>query len=145
MQDLREQFGELKTEGLYKHERIITSPQSARIAVSGGEEVLNFCATNYPGLSGHPEVIRAARETMEQWGYGLSSVRFICGTQQIHKELENKVSEFLRTGDTILYAACFDANGGVFKPLLGKDSAIISDELNHASKCSPNRQLYPRR
>jgi glycine C-acetyltransferase len=131
--DLKTQFGELKREGLYKQERVIDSPQAAKIRVSSGEEVLNFCANNYLGLSSHPEVIRAAQEIMDQWGYGLSSVRFICGTQQIHKELEQKVSEFLHTEDTILYAACFDANGGVFEPLLGEDSAIISDELNHAS------------
>jgi len=131
--DLKTQFGELQREGLYKQERVIASPQAAKIRVSSGEEVLNFCANNYLGLSSHPEVIRAAQEIMDQWGYGLSSVRFICGTQQIHKELERKVSEFLHTEDTILYAACFDANGGVFEPLLGEDSAIISDELNHAS------------
>jgi glycine C-acetyltransferase len=133
LEDLRSEFSTLKTEGLYKQERIITSPQAAGISVSTGEKVLNFCANNYLGLSNHPEVIKAARETMERWGYGLSSVRFICGTQQIHKELEQKVSEFLHTDDTILYAACFDANGGIFEPLLGEDSAIISDELNHAS------------
>jgi glycine C-acetyltransferase len=133
LEDLRSEFSTLKTEGLYKQERIITSPQAAGISVSTGEEVLNFCANNYLGLSNHPDVIKAARETMERWGYGLSSVRFICGTQQIHKELEQKVSEFLHTDDTILYAACFDANGGIFEPLLGEDSAIISDELNHAS------------
>ncbi|MBM4236645.1 MAG: glycine C-acetyltransferase [Firmicutes bacterium] len=131
--DLNTQFGELRKEGLYKQERVIASPQAAEIRVSSGEEVLNFCANNYLGLSSHPEVIRAAQEIMDQWGYGLSSVRFICGTLQIHKELEQKVSEFLHTEDTILYAACFDANGGVFEPLLGEDSAIISDELNHAS------------
>ena len=131
--DLKTQFGELQREGLYKQERVIASPQAATIRVSSGEEVLNFCANNYLGLSSHPEVIRAAQEIMDQWGYGLSSVRFICGTQQIHRELERKVSEFLHTEDTILYAACFDANGGVFEPLLGEDSAIISDELNHAS------------
>lgn len=133
LDDLKNEFNTLKSEGLYKQERIITSPQAAGISVSTGEKVLNFCANNYLGLSNHPEVIKAARETMEQWGYGLSSVRFICGTQQIHKELEQKVSEFLKTDDTILYAACFDANGGIFEPLLGEDSAIISDELNHAS------------
>ena len=131
--DLKEQFGVLQQEGLYKQERVIASSQAARIRVSSGEQVLNFCANNYLGLASHPEVIRAAQEIMDQWGYGLSSVRFICGTLQIHKELEQKVSEFLHTEDTILYAACFDANGGVFEPLLGEDSAIISDELNHAS------------
>ncbi len=133
LDDLKSQFAGLKEEGLYKNERIITSSQSSEITITGGKKVLNFCANNYLGLSNHPDVIKAARETMERWGYGLSSVRFICGTQQLHKELEQKVSEFLKTEDTILYAACFDANGGVFEPLLGADSAIISDELNHAS------------
>ena len=131
--DLKNQFEELKEEGLYKKERIITSSQSSEITISGGDQVLNFCANNYLGLSNNPDVIEAAQETMDRWGYGLSSVRFICGTQQLHKELEQKVSEFLKTDDTILYAACFDANGGVFEPLLGAESAIISDELNHAS------------
>lgn len=131
--DLLDQFIKLKEEGLYKQERIITSPQGAKIAVSTGEEVLNFCANNYLGLSNHPAVIKAAQDAMDNWGYGLSSVRFICGTQKIHKDLEERVSSFLHTEDTILYAACFDANGGVFEPLLGEDSAIISDELNHAS------------
>ena len=131
--DLLDQFTKLKEEGLYKQERIITSPQGAKIAVSTGEEVLNFCANNYLGLSNHPAVIKAAQDAMDDWGYGLSSVRFICGTQKIHKDLEERVSSFLHTEDTILYAACFDANGGVFEPLLGEDSAIISDELNHAS------------
>jgi glycine C-acetyltransferase len=133
IKELQEQFTELKEQGLFKQERIITSPQAAEIEVSTGEEVLNFCANNYLGLSSHPAVIEAAQKTMGEWGYGLSSVRFICGTQQIHKELEKKVSAFLYTDDTILYAACFDANGGIFEPLLGEDSAIISDELNHAS------------
>lgn len=124
---------ELKQQGLYKTERIITSSQSSKITVGDGKEVLNFCANNYLGLANHPEVIKAAQDIMNDWGFGLSSVRFICGTQQIHKELEQKVSEFLGTEDTILYCAAFDANGGVFEPLLGEDSAIISDELNHAS------------
>jgi glycine C-acetyltransferase len=145
LEDLRSEFSTLKTEGLYKQERIITSPQAAGISVSTGEEVLNFCANNYLGLSNHPEVIKAARDAMERWGYGLSSVRFICGTQQIHKELEQKVSEFLKTDDTILYAACFDANGGIFEPLLGEDSAIISDELNHASVIDGVRLCKARR
>jgi glycine C-acetyltransferase len=131
-QDLQNTLEELKQQGLYKTERIITSSQSAEIEVNG-RTVLNFCANNYLGLANHPEVIKAAQDVMNDWGFGLSSVRFICGTQQIHKELENKVSEFLGTEDTILYCACFDANGGVFEPLLGEDSAIISDELNHAS------------
>ena len=132
-QDLQETFKELKEQGLYKEERIITTPQSANIKVSTGESVLNFCANNYLGLANNKEVAKAASETMDKWGYGLSSVRFICGTQQIHKDLEARVSKFLGTEDTILYAACFDANGGVFEPLLGADSALISDELNHAS------------
>lgn len=131
--DLQKLFEELKSQGLFKKERIITSSQQAKISVSTGESVLNFCANNYLGLANHPEVVKSAQEIMNDWGYGLSSVRFICGTQKIHKDLEAKVSEFLGTEDTILYAACFDANGGVFEPLLGEDSAIISDELNHAS------------
>jgi glycine C-acetyltransferase len=126
-------FTDLKKNGLYKDERVITSPQGAGISVSTGKKVLNFCSNNYLGLANHPKVIEAAKEVMDKWGYGLSSVRFICGTQQIHKQLESKISEFLGTEDTILYAACFDANGGVFEPLLDKESAIISDELNHAS------------
>lgn len=132
-QDLIQTLRELKENGLYKTERIITSPQSSQISVSGNHPVLNFCANNYLGLANHPEVIKAAQETMDQWGFGLSSVRFICGTQQIHKELEHKMSDFLGTEDTILYCAAFDANGGIFEPLLGEDSIIISDELNHAS------------
>jgi glycine C-acetyltransferase len=131
--DLQKTLEELKEQGLYKTERIITSSQSSTISVSNGEEVLNFCANNYLGLANHPKVVKAAQDIMNDWGFGLSSVRFICGTQQIHKELEEKVSEFLGTEDTILYCACFDANGGVFEPLLGHESAIISDELNHAS------------
>ncbi len=131
--DLQNTLEELKHQGLYKTERIITSSQSSQIKVGEGKEVLNFCANNYLGLANHPEVVKAAQEVMNDWGFGLSSVRFICGTQQIHKDLEEKVSAFLGTEDTILYCACFDANGGVFEPLLGEDSAIISDELNHAS------------
>jgi len=131
--DLLKTLEELKEQGLYKSERIISSAQDSEIRVSTGETVLNFCANNYLGLANHPEVVKAAQEVMNYWGFGLSSVRFICGTQEIHKELEQKVSEFLGTEDTILYCACFDANAGVFEPLLGEDSAIISDELNHAS------------
>ncbi len=131
--DLQQTLAGLKEQGLYKTERIITSSQSSQISVSTGQSVLNFCANNYLGLANHPEVVKAAQDAMEQWGFGLSSVRFICGTQQIHKELERKTSEFLGTEDTILYCAAFDANGGVFEPLLGDDSVIISDELNHAS------------
>ena len=130
--NLQKTLEELKQQGLYKTERIITSSQSSEIKV-GGKTVLNFCANNYLGLANHPEVVKAAQDVMNDWGFGLSSVRFICGTQQIHKELEQKVSDFLGTEDTILYCACFDANGGVFEPLLGDDSALISDELNHAS------------
>ncbi|WP_163716249.1 glycine C-acetyltransferase [Mangrovibacterium lignilyticum] len=132
-QDLLNTLEELKEQGLYKTERIITSSQSAQIKVGEGQEVLNFCANNYLGLASHPEVVKAAQVIMNDWGFGLSSVRFICGTQAIHKELEKKTSAFLGTEDTILYCAAFDANGGVFEPLLGDDSAIISDELNHAS------------
>lgn len=132
-EDLRNTLLELKEQGLYKTERIITSAQGAEITLQTGETALNFCANNYLGLSSHPEIVKASQEIMNHWGFGLSSVRFICGTQQIHKELENKVSEFLGTEDTILYCAAFDANGGVFEPLLAEDSAIISDELNHAS------------
>ncbi len=123
---------EIKQAGLYKSERIITSDQGAEIEV-GGKEVLNFCANNYLGLSAHPKVIEAAKKYIDERGYGLSSVRFICGTQDIHKELEKKIADFLGTEDTILYAACFDANGGVFEPLFGEEDAIISDTLNHAS------------
>ncbi|MCD4796472.1 MAG: glycine C-acetyltransferase [Candidatus Cloacimonetes bacterium] len=131
--DLQKKLKEAKEKGLYKTERIITTPQGTRLSTVAGRNVLNFCANNYLGLSNHPEVIQAAKDTLDKWGYGLSSVRFICGTQEIHKELEKKVSAFLGTEDTILYAACFDANGGVFDPLLDKDSVIISDALNHAS------------
>jgi len=131
--DLQTELMSLHDKGLYKKERIITTPQGGSIRVSGGKAVLNFCANNYLGLTNHPEIVTAARETVETWGYGLSSVRFICGTQQIHKDLEMKVAGFLGTEDAILYAAAFDANGGVFEPLLGADSVIISDELNHAS------------
>jgi glycine C-acetyltransferase len=123
---------EIKTAGLYKNERIITSAQGAEIEV-GGKKVLNFCANNYLGLSAHPKVIDAAKIYIDERGYGLSSVRFICGTQDIHKELEKKIADFLGTEDTILYAACFDANGGIFEPLFGEEDAIISDALNHAS------------
>jgi glycine C-acetyltransferase len=127
-----EELDAIKTAGLYKTERIITSEQGAEIEV-GGKKVLNFCANNYLGLSSHPKVIRAAKKYIDERGYGLSSVRFICGTQDIHKELEKKIADFLGTEDTILYAACFDANGGVFEPLFGEEDAIISDALNHAS------------
>ena len=131
--DLQQVICELKEQGLYKTERIIHSAQGAEIKLAEGEPVLNFCANNYLGLASHAEVVKAAQQVMDEWGFGLSSVRFICGTQAIHKELEERVSAFLGTEDTILYCAAFDANGGVFEPLLGDDSAIISDELNHAS------------
>lgn len=130
---LNKELEDIRQAGLYKSERIITSPQSNRIEVSSGQSVLNFCANNYLGLSNHPDVIEAAKDSYDKWGYGLSSVRFICGTQQIHKELEQKVAAFLGTEDTILYSSCFDANGGLFETLLGPDDAIISDQLNHAS------------
>lgn len=130
---LQQELEAIKEAGLYKNERVIVTPQGADIRVSGGEEVINFCANNYLGLSSHPKVIEAAKKAIDSHGYGMSSVRFICGTQDIHKTLEAKISSFLGTEDTILYAAAFDANGGVFEPLLGAEDAIISDELNHAS------------
>ena len=130
---LQEELQDIKNNGLYKEERIITSAQGAEITLNTGETVLNFCSNNYLGLSSHPEVIQAAKDTMDTHGFGMSSVRFICGTQDIHKELEQKIADFYQTEDTILYAAAFDANGGVFEPLLGKEDAIISDSLNHAS------------
>lgn len=130
---LKAELEQIKQDGLYKKERIITSPQGAEITIKGGQEVINFCANNYLGLSSHPEVIQAAKDVMDTHGFGLSSVRFICGTQDIHKELEQKIADFYNTEDTILYAAAFDANGGVFAPLFEKEDAIISDSLNHAS------------
>ena len=130
---LKKEIKEIKDAGLYKSERIITSSQDAVIKISTGEEVINFCANNYLGLSNHPEVIQAAKDTMDTHGFGVSSVRFICGTQDIHKQLEKTIANFYTTEDTILYAAAFDANGGVFEPLLTKEDAIISDSLNHAS------------
>jgi glycine C-acetyltransferase len=130
---LENEIKEIKEAGLFKKERIITSPQDAVITLDDGSEVLNFCANNYLGLSSHPEVVQAAKDTLDSHGFGMSSVRFICGTQDIHKELEQKLADFYGCEDTILYAACFDANGGVFEPLLSKEDAIISDSLNHAS------------
>jgi glycine C-acetyltransferase len=132
-QQLETVLGEIKDAGLYKSERVIESPQEANITVSGGRHVLNMCANNYLGLSDHPAIIEAAQKGLEEWGFGLSSVRFICGTQTIHKELETRLSEFLGTEDTILYTSCFDANGGLFETILDEDDAVISDELNHAS------------
>jgi len=145
---LEQELAAIEEAGLYKRERIITSPQGADITVQGGKHVINFCANNYLGLSSHPKVVAAAKETLDEHGYGMSSVRFICGTQDIHKQLEAKISEFLGTEDTILYAAAFDANGGVFEPLFNEQDAIISDELNHASiidgvrLCKAQRQRY---
>ncbi|WP_323757713.1 glycine C-acetyltransferase [Roseivirga sp.] len=130
---LQAELAEIKEAGLYKKERIITTPQAADIKTADGREVINFCANNYLGLSSHPRVLEAAKKAIDTHGFGMSSVRFICGTQDIHKELEQKISEFLGMEDTILYAAAFDANGGVFEPLLGAEDAIISDALNHAS------------
>ncbi|MDR6299864.1 glycine C-acetyltransferase [Mesonia maritima] len=130
---LQEELKNIEEEGLYKKERIITSPQDAVIKINTGQEVINFCANNYLGLSSHPEVIQAAKDTMDSHGFGMSSVRFICGTQDIHKTLEQKIADFYQTEDTILYAAAFDANGGIFEPLFTKEDAIISDSLNHAS------------
>lgn len=130
---LEKELEAIKEAGLYKQERVIVTPQGADIKVSTGQEVVNFCANNYLGLSSHPKVIEAAKKAIDTHGYGMSSVRFICGTQDVHKELEAKISQFLGTEDTILYAAAFDANGGVFEPLFGGEDAIISDELNHAS------------
>ncbi|MCB1233580.1 MAG: glycine C-acetyltransferase [Verrucomicrobiae bacterium] len=130
---LRETLDGIRGAGLYKNERVIDSPQSAHIHVKSGVEVLNLCANNYLGLANHPEVVAAAREALDRWGFGLSSVRFICGTQSLHKDLEARLSEFLGTEDTILYSSCFDANGGLFETLLDGEDAVISDELNHAS------------
>ena len=131
--DLKKELDSIREQGLWKDERVIMTPQAADIEVKGGEKVINFCANNYLGLSSHPKVIDAAHKTLDTWGYGMSSVRFICGTQDIHKELEQKIAKFLGTEDTILYAACFDANGGVFEPLFDKECAILTDALNHAS------------
>ena len=127
------ELNELKEVGLFKSERIITTPQSALIRTTAGKDVLNFCANNYLGLSSHPEVIKAGKDAIDSHGFGMSSVRFICGTQDIHKELEQKIAEFVGQEDSILYAAAFDANGGLFEPLLNEEDAIISDMLNHAS------------
>jgi len=147
-EDLTKEIQSIHDAGLFKSERIIMTPQGAEIEVKGGKEVLNFCANNYLGLSSHPKVIEAAHKTLDEWGYGMSSVRFICGTQDIHKILEQKISAFLQTEDTILYAACFDANGGAFEPLIGAEDAIITDQLNHASiidgirLCKAQRLIY---
>jgi glycine C-acetyltransferase len=131
--DLVTTIGEIREAGLYKSERVITSPQNSAISVASGTKVLNFCANNYLGLADHPEVIAAAKSALDEWGFGMASVRFICGTQAIHKQLEDALSNFLGTDETILYSSCFDANGGLFETLLGAEDAVISDELNHAS------------
>jgi glycine C-acetyltransferase len=147
-EDLKATLREIEEAGLHKVERVITSPQGANITVQGSREVINFCANNYLGLSSHPRVLEAAHKALDGWGYGMSSVRFICGTQEIHKELEERISRFLGTDDTILYAACFDANGGIFEPLLGTEDAVITDALNHASiidgirLCKARRLIY---
>jgi glycine C-acetyltransferase len=149
--DVRATLDEIREAGLYKTERVITTPQQASIRVSGGQEVLNLCANNYLGLADHPRVVAAARDALDRWGYGMASVRFICGTQDVHKQLEARISEFLGTEDTILYSSCFDANGGLFETLLGEDDAVISDELNHASiidgirLCKAKRYRYRNR
>jgi len=132
-QQLKDEIQNIKDDGLYKKERVITSPQGSEITLDSGKKVLNFCSNNYLGLSSHPEVVKAAKDTLDSHGFGMSSVRFICGTQDIHKKLEQEIASFYGTEDTILYAACFDANGGVFEPLLTKEDAIVSDSLNHAS------------
>jgi glycine C-acetyltransferase len=131
--DLRTELEEIRAAGLYKTERVLSTPQDAQVRVGAGTEVLNLCANNYLGLADHPKVIAAAKEALDRWGFGLASVRFICGTQEIHKQLEEGISGFLGTEDTILYGSCFDANGGLFETLLGAEDAVISDELNHAS------------
>ena len=145
---LSQQLDDIRAAGLYKAERKISTPQDAHIRTSDGREVLNLCANNYLGLAEHPEVLKAAHAALDRWGYGLASVRFICGTQELHKELEQKLSSFLGTEDTILYSSCFDANGGLFETLLGPEDAVISDELNHASiidgvrLCKAQRHRY---
>ncbi|MFK7850384.1 MAG: glycine C-acetyltransferase [Akkermansiaceae bacterium] len=147
-QHLADQLTEIRDSGLHKSERVITTPLDRHVRVSGGESVLNLCANNYLGLAQHPEVAEAAKKGLEEWGYGLASVRFICGTQELHKQLEAKISEFLGTEDTILYSSCFDANGGLFETLLGPEDAVISDSLNHASiidgirLCKAGRHRY---
>jgi glycine C-acetyltransferase len=145
---LQQTLQQIRDAGTFKNERVIDTPQDAHIRVTGGKEVLNMCANNYLGLAEHPEIIKAAHEALDRWGYGMASVRFICGTQGIHKQLESAISKFLGTEDTILYSSCFDANGGLFETLLGPEDAIISDELNHASiidgirLCKAQRSRY---
>ena len=132
-QEIKDQLSEIRSAGLFKDERVIVSPQGSSIRVADGKEVLNLCANNYLGLADDPRIVAAAKEALDRWGYGLASVRFICGTQDLHKQLEQRISAFLGTEDTILYSSCFDANGGLFETLLGDQDAVISDELNHAS------------
>jgi glycine C-acetyltransferase len=132
-QEIKDQLSEIRSAGLFKDERVIVSPQGSSIRVADGKEVLNLCANNYLGLADDPRIVTAAKEALDRWGYGLASVRFICGTQDVHKQLEQRISAFLGTEDTILYSSCFDANGGLFETLLGEQDAVISDELNHAS------------
>jgi len=132
-EDLTARLDELRREGLYKTELVITTPQSAHVGVEGRGEMINLCANNYLGLASHPEIVAAAREALDRWGFGMASVRFICGTQAVHRELEERLSAFLGTEDTVLYSSCFDANGGLFEALLGEEDAVISDQLNHAS------------
>jgi glycine C-acetyltransferase len=149
--ELRAQLEGIRSEGLFKPERVILTPQQAKVKVSDGSEVLNLCANNYLGLADDPRVVAAAKQGLDRWGYGLASVRFICGTQEVHKQLERRLSSFLKTDDSVLYSSCFDANGGLFETLLGKDDAVISDELNHASiidgirLCSARRYRYRNR
>jgi glycine C-acetyltransferase len=133
LQHLRSELSSIRDAGLYKNERVITTPQDAHIGVAGREQILNLCANNYLGLADHPEIVKAATDALQRWGFGMASVRFICGTQEIHRELESKLSEFLGTEDTILYSSCFDANGGLFETLLSAEDAVFSDALNHAS------------
>ena len=146
--DLTARLDELRSEGLYKSELTMTTPQGAHVAVEGKGELLNLCANNYLGLANHPEMVAAAHEALDRWGYGMASVRFICGTQALHRELEERLSEFLGTDDTILFSSCFDANGGVFEALLDERDAVISDQLNHASiidgirLCKARRERY---
>src|SRR6476469_6944131 len=145
---LESQLAEVRAAGTYKNERVIITPQGTTIRVADGKPVLNLCANNYLGLAQHPAVAAAAREALEQWGYGMASVRFICGTQGVHKQLEQSLTDFLGTEDTILYSSCFDANGGLFETILGPEDAVISDELNHASiidgirLCKAQRHRY---
>ena len=149
--ELSAQLEEIRSAGLFKPERVIITPQQATVKVSDGREVLNLCANNYLGLADHPRVVAAAKDALDRWGYGMASVRFICGTQEVHKELERRLSAFLQTEDSILYSSCFDANGGLFETLLGEEDAVISDELNHASiidgirLCAARRYRYHNR